>query len=118
MWFCSQLGAREHYAIPRALHRAGALGRLITESWLPASSLVRAIARSTKSAISNRFHNELSDARVTAFTVSSIAFELLSRARGLRGWAKIIARNRWFQRKATSALADLRPPISDSPILF
>jgi glycosyltransferase involved in cell wall biosynthesis len=118
MWFCSQLGAREHYAIPRALHRSGALGRLITESWLPPSSVLRAIVRSQKSAISNRFHNELSDARVTAFTFSSIAFELLSRARGLRGWEKVIARNRWFQRKATSALADLRPTISDSPILF
>jgi len=32
-WICSQLGAREHYAIPRALHRAGRLRELHTDLW-------------------------------------------------------------------------------------
>ena len=32
-WFCAQLGAREHYAIPRALHAYGALDGLMTDYW-------------------------------------------------------------------------------------
>jgi glycosyltransferase involved in cell wall biosynthesis len=33
MWICSQIGAREHYAIPRALHKAGRLDTLYTDFW-------------------------------------------------------------------------------------
>ncbi len=32
-WICSQIGAREHYAIPRVLHRAGKLEFLYTDLW-------------------------------------------------------------------------------------
>ena len=32
---------------------------------------------------------------------------MLARARGLTGWPKIIARNRWFQRKVVNALTSL-----------
>ena len=31
MWICCQLGAREHYAVPRALHQQGMLAGLITD---------------------------------------------------------------------------------------
>jgi len=33
MWICSQIGAREHYAIPLALHKAGRLATLYTDFW-------------------------------------------------------------------------------------
>jgi glycosyltransferase involved in cell wall biosynthesis len=33
MWICSQIGAREHYAIPRALHKTGRLATLYTDFW-------------------------------------------------------------------------------------
>ena len=33
MWICSQIGAREHYAIPRALHKTGRLDTLYTDFW-------------------------------------------------------------------------------------
>jgi len=66
---------------------------------------------------------------VNAFNSSLILFEMLARARGLRGWAKIVARNSWFQRKVVSALtslaagapakaADFRLQTSDSPVLL
>jgi hypothetical protein len=42
-WLCCQLGAHEHYAIPRALFRMGMLGYLLTDAW-PASSLFGMIA--------------------------------------------------------------------------
>jgi len=33
MWICSQIGAREHYAVPRALHKSGRLAALYTDFW-------------------------------------------------------------------------------------
>ena len=32
---------------------------------------------------------------------------MLARVRGLSGWPRIIARNRWFQRKVVNALTSL-----------
>jgi glycosyltransferase involved in cell wall biosynthesis len=89
-WVCCQLGAREHYAVPRALARHSVLGQIITDAWR----------------FGGRWHEELKEAAVTSFNSSLVAFEILARARRLRGWDKIIARNNWFQRKAVSALRD------------
>src|SRR6266853_3298269 len=100
-WLCCQLGAREHYAIPRALFRLGLLGRLVTDAWVPPSSF---LAKLSGSRLADRFHNELRDAPVIAFNSSLILFETLTRARDLTDWQKIIARNRWFQRKVVSYL--------------
>ena len=99
-WICWQLGAREHYAIPRALFRLGMLDCLLTDAWAGPSSFLA--KRAPK--LGERFHNELREARVKAFNSSLILFETLAHARGLGGWAKIVARNRWFQRKVVSFL--------------
>jgi glycosyltransferase involved in cell wall biosynthesis len=125
-WVCCQLGAREHYAIPRALSRRDLLSCLVTDAWVPPSSVLSKISAG---GLADRFHNELSDARVKAFNSSLILFETLTRARRLRMWPGILARNRWFQRKVVNALtslaagasakaADIGPPTSDSPILL
>src|SRR5437870_2218573 len=100
-WLCCQLGAREHYAIPRALFRLNLLDRLVTDAWVPPSSFLGKLFRSK---LGDRFHNELSDARVMAFNSSAILFEILARARRLAEWETIIARNQWFQRKVVSTL--------------
>ena len=124
-WICCQLGAREHFSIPRALFRLGMLDYLLTDAWVGPSSFLA--KRAPK--LGERFHNDLSDARVRAFNSSLIVFETLSRVRGLSGWPKIIARNRWFQRKVVNALtslaagasakaADIGPQTSGSPILL
>jgi glycosyltransferase involved in cell wall biosynthesis len=115
-WLCCQLGAREHYAIPRTLSRLGALDWLITDAWVPPSSILAKISAGN---LADRFHNELNDAPVRAFNSSAILFEILARPRGLRGWPKIVARNRWFQRKVVKALtSDIGSQTSDSPILL
>ena len=115
-WICCQLGAREHYAIPRALFRIGELERLLTDAWIPPSSLLAKLGGSKRS---ERFHSELSDAPVKAFTSSLILVETLARARGLGMWPSILARNGWFQRKVVSALtAKFRHLTSDSPVLL
>ena len=100
-WICCQLGAREHYAIPRALSRLDALDWLITDAWVPPSSFLAKSDAKTR----ERFHAELRDARVRAFSSSLILFETFARARGLQMWPSILARNRWFQRKVVKALS-------------
>jgi glycosyltransferase involved in cell wall biosynthesis len=95
-WVCCQLGAREHYAIPRALLRRNLLRCLVTDAWVPASSF---LARVSSRRLTDRFHNELSDARVISFNWSLILLELLCRTRQFGEWETIVARNRWFQQK-------------------
>ncbi len=102
-WFCVQLGAREHYAVPRALHQQCRLAGLITEAWarpgavdcLPLSRLLGRLRE--------RFHPELATARVADFTASWLLFEARHR-RNLQGWDLIMERNRWFQRRVVTAL--------------
>jgi glycosyltransferase involved in cell wall biosynthesis len=116
-WLCCQLGAREYYAIPRALFRFDVLGSLLTDAWVPPSSFLAKVCRGG-SKLRDRFHNELGDARVRSFNSSLVLFETLARVRGLRGWAKIVARNRWFQRKVVSFLCSQLSTINYQPILL
>ena len=116
-WICCQLGAREHYAIPRALLRRRALEHLLTDAWISPSSFVAKVCGRT-SKFGDRFYDELRDARVTAFTSSLVLFETLARARGLRGWAKIIPRNDWFQRKVVSYLRSQLSTLNYQPVLL
>ncbi len=116
-WLCCQLGAREHYAIPRALLRVDLLAYLLTDAWVPPSSLLGKIC-GRESNLAERFHGELRDARVKAFNSSLILFETLASARRLSGWAKIIARNGWFQHKVVSFLRSQLSAIDYQPILL
>jgi glycosyltransferase involved in cell wall biosynthesis len=137
-WICCQLGAREHYAIPRALFHQRALEHLVTDAWGAPVSLVAILGGGRKSdirhgesvfpftpgydvtswRISGRWHQELRDAPVRAFTSSLLMFELLARARAISGWPKIVARNEWFQRKVVSFLRSQLPTINYQPILL
>jgi glycosyltransferase involved in cell wall biosynthesis len=114
-WICCQLGAREHYAIPRALLSRGLLGCLITDAWVPRSSF---LAKISAGSLADRFHNDLSDARVMAFNSSVILFETLARARRLAEWKTIIERNHWFQRKVVGALNSQLSTLNSQPILL
>jgi len=116
-WTCCQLGAREHYAIPRALSRSGSLDQLITDVWMQPSSLLAKVAGG-ESRLRDRFHGELREAPVNAFTLSSILFESVTRARGQNPWQSILARNRWFQRKVVSHLRSNPSTIDTKPVLL
>ncbi len=118
-WTCSQLGAREHYAIPRALQTAGALNGLLTDSWVPPGSLFGRL----KGGFCERFHADLATTHVTAWNAGLIAFELAAKARSLDGWTMILARNQWFQRQVVRALStnsrsDLPASRSGARVLF
>src|SRR5215471_5735085 len=115
-FICCQLGAREHYAIPRTLLSRGLLGCLLTDAWVPPSSV---LAKISADSLADRFHNDLRDARVIAFNSSAILFEMLARARRCAEWGTIIQRNQWFQTKVVEALrSDTGHLTSDSPILL
>src|ERR1043166_2397180 len=89
-WICCQLGAREHYAVPRALQLNGLLGQLVTDVWAQRAG---------------RFHPALATSHVTAANVSAFAFELKASLARENGWNLISRRNQWFQHHAVKKLA-------------
>ncbi|HEY1662551.1 MAG TPA: glycosyltransferase family 4 protein [Verrucomicrobiae bacterium] len=76
-WFCAQIGAREHYAVPRVLQKAGKLAALYTDFW--AGSLIRIAAGKTKvkhlRSLAHRFHPQLADAPVFSWNARSLMWE-------------------------------------------
>lgn len=98
-WVCCQLGAREHYVVPRALQHRGLLRELITDLWVRPGSMLRTL----KSA-AGRFHPGLSSARVTAPNTAALTFAMRSGLAGTKGWNLIDKRNNWFQRSVVAEL--------------
>jgi len=89
-WICCQLGAREHYAVPRALQLGGLLGEFITDLWLKR--------------FTGRFHPGLENAQVSATNLAALTFELKAYVIGGNGWKLIHRRNEWFQQQAIHKL--------------
>ena len=71
-WICSQIGAREHYAIPRVLHRDGKLECLYTDLW--AGTMWQAMGSLLGRPVvpGGRYHKDLSDARVESFDITTL----------------------------------------------
>jgi glycosyltransferase involved in cell wall biosynthesis len=103
-WLCCQLGAREHYAIPRALHRRHQLAHLVTDAWVPPQSAFRALPGGRARRLCERYQEELARVPITHFTSSLIGHELRWRAQSLTGWQLFMARNLWFQERAARVL--------------
>ena len=102
-WVCCQLGAREHYAVPRALHRSQRLALLIADAWVPRGKAPGWLGDSA-TRLSQRYHSELATARVVSCTKSLLAHEAGWRLQGWHGWPAVIARNDWFQACAVAKL--------------
>jgi glycosyltransferase involved in cell wall biosynthesis len=117
-WLCCQLGAREHYAIPRALHQAGQLVHLITDAWVTPQSALNLLPAPLLANLRERFHADLTQASIHAFTNSLIRFELVQRIQKTSGWERILARNCWFQHQTIQSLATITPQINSRPTLF
>lgn len=117
-WLCCQIGAREHYAIPRALHQAGQLANLITDAWVPSDSGLNRLPQGSLTNLRERFHQDLAAVPVMSFTGSLIGFEIGQRIKKTSGWERIIARNNWFQKRALASLKSITPQLNYRPILF
>lgn len=102
LWLCSQLGAREHYAVPRALNRLGLLAGLVTDIWMPTSNLLRKLLPAR---LRHRHHADLDDIMVRSWSLESVVHSQ-TRWRKLQLWDRIMAQNDWFERKAEPALGD------------
>jgi glycosyltransferase involved in cell wall biosynthesis len=89
MWICCQLGAREHYAVPRALKLGGLLEEFITDLWIRPA----------------RFHPGLAGARVIASNIPALTFQLKASLAQKNGWNLIGRRNQWFQKQVVTQLA-------------
>ncbi|WP_084176486.1 glycosyltransferase family 4 protein [[Limnothrix rosea] IAM M-220] len=106
-WFCCQLGAREHYSIPRALKQAGQLGALLTDAWVQPESLVKKIPVSSLKSLGDRHHPNLSNTEVYSFTNQLILFEVQQRLQRTESWPRMISRNNWYQGQIIKKLKQL-----------
>jgi glycosyltransferase involved in cell wall biosynthesis len=102
-WICCQLGAREHYAVARALHRRNILDLLLTDAWVRPGDLLGNLEPRLRA----RFHADLAKANIQAWNLGSFAFELRARLAGLRNWRRTTARNYWFQKVAVARLSQI-----------
>ncbi len=89
-WFCAQIGAREHYAIPRALHQEGRLEALYTDFW--AGSFTRKIlpTRGAFGALASRFHPDLIRAPVWSWNLKALAWEARLRRSSREGGGRYL----------------------------
>lgn len=117
-WVCCHLGAREHYAVPRALHRLQRLGLLVTDAWVTPGSVWARLPGDLPRRLSERFHPDLADAEIRAFTLRLMAREALWRSRPSAGWDGLIERNRWFGQRAVGALRRLPDSPGTSTVAF
>lgn len=109
-WVCCQIGRREHYAVPRALHRRGVLAELITDFWAAGAYRAMPGRRSRE-----RFHQELQTVPVFAPNASALMFQTSLTLAGQNGWDAIIRRNDWFQTAAAERIEHLARQHGGSP---
>jgi glycosyltransferase involved in cell wall biosynthesis len=117
-WISCQIGAREHYAIPRALHQQGKLAYLITDAWVRPQSSLNLLPKHLLSKLRERYHPDLAQASVYACTNSLISFELSQRIQKKIRWELIIARNHWFQKQSLRFLDRISHQFRSTPTIF
>ncbi len=96
-WICAQIGAREHYAIPRVLSSQHKLERLITDYWWPPSTLLPSRAE-------GRWHPALAEQQVINLNWRGLTYDGVTKLGDRPDWNRIQARNEWFQRKQLEKL--------------
>ena len=114
-WIACQLGFRDHYLVPRVLHRAGRLRLATTELWVPPRTLLHRLGGQR---LRERYHPELAGAPVDAWNYRALALELAFRLRRMNLWKGIVARNRWFQRRCVSRLSQMSFPAGEPVTVF
>ncbi len=99
-WICCQIGAREHYSIPRVLRSQEKLECLITDAWISHNSSLNLLPKYCLTNLRERYHPELKNTAIKSFTSASITWEILQKFKNRQDWDKIIARNIWWQQQA------------------
>ena len=120
-WICCQIGAREHYAIPRSLHQNDRLSLLLTDAWVPPESKLHYFPQVVPQSIRDRYHRDLPSPKVKGFTLELAAFEAAHKVRRTATWPVTIKRNDWFQHSAIKYLervSDRLPCSPEQTVLF
>ena len=114
-WICAQIGAREHYAIPRVLHRSGKLEALFTDYW--SHGLWHKLARSPR--LSSRRHEDLTDAEVYSFNTTAVLDGLRKRFRPATDhYSEFLRIGSRFGKQVRSSLARRREQHWENTIFF
>lgn len=102
-WCTIQLGAREHYAVPRALYHTNQLRFLLTDLWAPATHGLNRLPQAKR--LAERFHGDLVSASVVSPSLRSLGLQVASRLPFLKNpWSATILRNQYFQSWAARQL--------------
>ena len=117
-WICCQLGAREHYAVPRALHRRARLRMMVTDAWTRPGSPIAHLPGQLPRRLAERYHPDLESADVRDLTLALMTQEVEWRLQRRTGWDLLIARNEWFQAGAASVLTDVEKPSPARIVVF
>lgn len=108
-WIVCQLGAREHYAIPRALHRQGVLNFLVTDLWMPPKHPLNRMPFLGRLAgvrrLRGRYHPDLANGRVVAANFRSLVDEGLHQLQRHPITLELLHRYELFQSAAVRMLA-------------
>ena len=86
MWYVSQIGRREHYALPAHLHRTGMLGMFATDIWAPWAASPRSLLRTEKFA--QRFEASMRDASVVHRSFFANLIERVLPGDSFRRWTR------------------------------
>ena len=118
-WFCTQQGAREHYAVPRALAARGLLRGLVTDIWSGRTAgILAALGRGGKR-LGGRTHPDIPPGLVRDFTARYLALDLAQRLWPADEPTFYAARNARFDRHSADALrAELRHAAGTPPVVF
>lgn len=112
-WICCQIGAREHYAVPRSLLRHNRSVRLITDAWA-----FRLSSPFLPPRWKQRRHADIPDQIVKAFNFSLTYANLRRSISRASQWARIVAQNEWFEHAAGSYIAQHLGMTSSPPTVF
>ena len=117
---CAQIGARDHYAFPRALHRRGALAALVTDFWWPWNGVTDPPMLDR---LRGRSHPDLRTARVLAMNLATLQSEACARLTHRAHWERMMHGNRLFQTRALrripwQELSARQPDAGARPVLF
>jgi glycosyltransferase involved in cell wall biosynthesis len=94
---------------------------LFTDAWVPPQSILQQLPGASFKALKERFHPDLNQATIQAFTPDLLRFELTQRLQKKADWNLIIARNHWFQQCVIQRLKTSAPQMNTGatpPILF
>lgn len=78
-WIISQIGARQHYGVPRGFEYLGCLKRLYTDVWCPQGhSFFQKLGRSGR-AYAGRYHSHIPRSKVVSFNTVGFYNEFLAK---------------------------------------